>query len=300
MRAFHTHHFELPLPAGHRFPMAKYRLLFERVRDHAEALGITLAEPRAASDEDLTRAHCPDYVRRATTGALSAHEIRRIGFPWSPRMVERSRRSSGASIDALRAALAEGIAVNLAGGTHHASWNAGGGYCVFNDAVVAARHAQAHGLVARVLVVDLDVHHGNGTAAICANDPSIYTFSMHGERNYPALKPPSDLDVPLPDGLGDGPYLALLDRHLPQAIAAARPDAVLYLAGADPYEKDRLGRLALSKAGLAERDRRVIDACRSRGLPLAIAMAGGYAEDVNDIVDIHFATVRLAAEAARA
>ncbi len=296
MLAFHTHHFVLPLPEGHRFPMEKYRLLYERVRAHADAMGITLAEPRAASDEDLLRAHSPDYVHRATRGELTAQEVRRIGFPWSPLMIERSRRSSGATIDALRAALTDGIAVNLAGGTHHAGYASGGGYCVFNDSVVAARHAQAHGLVQRVLVVDLDVHHGNGTAEICTADATIHTFSMHGERNYPSLKPPSDLDVPLPDGCDDDRYLELLDEHLPQVLKAARPDAVLYLAGADPFVHDRLGRLALSKQGLAERDLCVIDACRSRGLPLAIAMAGGYAEDVEDIVDIHFETVRMAAQ----
>jgi acetoin utilization deacetylase AcuC-like enzyme len=298
MRAFYTHHFVLPLPDGHRFPMDKYRRLYEQVSVAADQLGIHLVEPRAASDEDLLRAHSPEYVQRATRGELTAQEVRRIGFPWSPAMIERSRRSSGATIDALRAALEDGLAVNLAGGTHHAGYAAGGGYCVFNDAVVAARHAQAHGLLGRVLLIDLDVHQGNGSAEICAGDPSIYTFSMHGERNYPALKPPSDLDVPLPDGCGDARYLELLDHHLPRVIDAARPDAMLYLAGADPFEKDRLGRLALSKAGLAERDHRVIEASRRHGLPLAIAMAGGYAEDIDDIVDIHFETVRRAAIAA--
>jgi acetoin utilization deacetylase AcuC-like enzyme len=222
--------------------------------------------------------------------------LRRIGFPWSPAMVERSRRSSGGTLMALRSALAgDGIAVNLAGGTHHAGYARGGGYCVFNDAVVAARHVQAHGLAERVLVVDLDVHQGNGTAELCADDAAIFTFSMHAGRNYPAVKPASDLDVSLDDGTGDQAYLDALARHLPQALARARADAVVYLAGADPYAGDRLGYLALSKAGLAERDRQVLAACRRQGLPVAVCMAGGYAPDVEDIVDIHEATVRIAA-----
>jgi acetoin utilization deacetylase AcuC-like enzyme len=292
MRAFYCHHFVLPLPEGHRFPMDKYRRLYERVRGWPE---IELTEPEPATHEDLLRVHCPDYVARMCEGRASESELRRIGFPWSAQMIERSRRSSGGTIGALRAALeGKGVAVNLAGGTHHAGFDRGGGYCVFNDSVVAARHVQAHGLVDRLLVVDLDVHQGDGTAALCANDPSIYTFSMHSARNYPALKPASDLDVALADGTGDEEYLDLLDHHLPRAIAAARPDALIYLAGADPFEGDRLGFLKLSKAGLRERDRRVLEACRRLGLPLSISMAGGYAQDIEDIVDIHAATVESA------
>lgn len=276
--------------------MAKYARLHERVAAMAPGLGIRLEEPPAASDEDLLRAHEPGYVRAMAEGTADAAMMRRIGFPWSAAMVERSRRSSGGTIMALRAALeGEGVAVNLAGGTHHAGPARGGGYCVFNDAAVAARHVQAHGLARRVLVVDLDVHQGNGTAEICAGDDSIFTFSMHAARNYPAVKPSSDLDVALPDGTGDAAYLDALAAHLPQAIARAGADAVVYLAGADPFQGDRLGYLALSKPGLAERDRQVFDACRRHGLPLAVCMAGGYAPDVGDIVDIHEATVRQAA-----
>jgi acetoin utilization deacetylase AcuC-like enzyme len=216
-------------------------------------------------------------------------------------VAERSRRVSGATIAALGAAIAgDGIAVNLAGGTHHAFADRGGGYCIFNDSVVAARHVQARGLARRVLMVDLDVHHGDGTAALCRDDPSLFAFSMHAARNYPAVKPPGDLDVALPDGTDDAAYLDALAAHLPQAIARARPDAVVYLAGADPFVGDRLGFLALTKPGLAERDRQVVAACRRAGLPLAISMAGGYAEDVEDIVDIHEATVRIAAASQRA
>jgi acetoin utilization deacetylase AcuC-like enzyme len=294
MRAYYSHQFVLPLPAGHRFPMAKYRRLYERLRDAPG--GIELLEPPAASVDDLLRVHEPGYVQRVLDGTLSPTELRRIGFPWSPAVPERSRRVSGATIAALCDAIAgDGVAVNLAGGTHHAFADRGGGYCIFNDSVVAARHAQAHGLARRVLVVDLDVHQGDGTAALCRGDDSLFAFSMHGARNYPAVKQAGDLDVALPDGTDDARYLDALAVQLPRAIGAARPDAVIYLAGADPFAGDQLGFLALSKAGLAERDRQVLDACRRRGLPLAISMAGGYAADVEDVVDIHEATVRLAA-----
>jgi len=296
LKAFYCHRFVLPLPDGHGFPMRKYQRLHERVSEFAVAWGIDLIEPLAATDADLLRVHCPDYVRRMSEGGASVDEMRRIGFPWSPSMVERSRRSSGATMMALRGALeGEGIAVNLAGGTHHAAYDRGGGYCVFNDAVVAARYVQQLGLARRLLIIDLDVHHGNGTAQLCAGDDSIFTFSMHAEKNYPAIKPDSDLDIALPTGTGDADYLDALARNLPLAIAQSQADAAIYLAGADPFAGDRLGYLALSKPGLAERDRQVLAACRSRGLPLAISMAGGYAADIEDIVDIHLETVRQAA-----
>jgi acetoin utilization deacetylase AcuC-like enzyme len=297
MHAWYCPLFELPLPAGHAFPMVKYRRLFEAVRERAAAWGIELAEPAPATDEDLLRVHCPDYVARMRTGSVRDEEMRRIGFPWSPAMVARSCLSSGATLAALRSALdGDGVAVNLAGGTHHAAFDRGGGYCVFNDTVVAARHAQAHGWLRRLLVVDLDAHQGNGTAALCAGDPGVFTFSMHAAKAYPALKPPSDLDVPLAAGTGDADYLDTLARHLPEAIARAGADAAIYLAGADPFVGDRLGGLGLSMAGLAERDRRVFAACRRAGLPVAVTMAGGYARDPDDIVAIHLNTVRIAAE----
>ena len=296
MDAFYCHHFALPLPEGHSFPMAKYRLLHERVSAHADAWKIRLAEPPAATDEDLLRVHCPAYVARMVSGEAGSDEMRRIGFPWSALMIERSRRSAGATIMALRSALAgDGIAANLAGGTHHAGFDRGGGYCVFNDSVIAARHAQHHGLARRLLIVDLDVHQGNGTAELCAGDDSIYTFSMHGARNYPARKPASDLDVALPNGTSDAQYLDSLARHLTIAIRDSMADAVIYLAGADPFVGDRLGLLALTKAGLAERDRQVFQACRRHSLPVAVTMAGGYAARIEDIVDIHAQTIRLAA-----
>jgi acetoin utilization deacetylase AcuC-like enzyme len=297
MDAWSCHQYVLPLPAGHSFPMAKYALLHERVAENASRWGVVLREPPPATDEDLLRVHCADYVSRMRDGRASADDMRRIGFPWSAQMVERSRRSSGGTIMALHSALRDGVAVNLAGGTHHAAFARGGGYCVFNDSVVAARHAQAAGWLRRVLVVDLDVHQGNGTAELCAGDDSVFTFSMHGARNYPAVKPASDLDVALPNGCGDADYLDALATHLPAAITRAGADAVIYLAGADPFEGDRLGLLALTKAGLAERDRQVLATCRKAGLPVAISMAGGYAREVGDIVDIHARTVELAARA---
>lgn len=300
MRAYYCDTFALPLPEHHSFPMAKYTRLRARVSASASAHGIELNLPEPASLEDLLRVHCPHYVNRVLEGGLSAAEQRKIGFPWSAAMAERSRRVSGATRGALQQALSgAGVAVNLAGGTHHAFYDSGGGYCIFNDSVVAARAVIASGLAKRILVVDLDVHQGNGTAALCADDPRITTLSVHAARNYPAIKPQSDFDVALADGTGDAAYLQALAEVLPRAFDFARPDAVIYLAGADPFELDRLGFLKLSKAGLLKRDESVLRACLARGVPLAISMAGGYAPNVEDIVDIHHATVLAAARFAK-
>lgn len=294
MKVFYCDHFVLPLPPQHRFPMSKYRLLRERV--FAELTPpCELIEPHPAPDEDLLRCHLPDYVRRATTGQLTDREMRRIGFPWSAQMVERSRRSSGGTIAACRAALLDGVSVNLAGGTHHACPDHGEGYCMFNDSAVAARAMQAEGLARQVVIIDCDVHQGNGTAAIFNGDPSVFTFSIHGAKNFPFHKETSDLDIELEDGTGDDAYLSALDFGLDQALDSARADLAIYLAGADPFEGDALGRLKVTKAGLAARDRLVLERCRRARLPLAIAMAGGYARRVEDIVDIHFQTVHAAA-----
>jgi acetoin utilization deacetylase AcuC-like enzyme len=300
MKIFYTDHYVLPLPEGHRFPMAKYRMLRERVA--AAGLGgrDALVEPRAATDDEILRAHDREYLSQVRSGALSAAQQRRIGFPWTPAMVERSRRSCGATIEACRAALVDAVSVNLAGGTHHAFRDHGEGYCVFNDSAVAALCMQAEGRVKRVLVIDCDVHQGDGTAAILRHDPTVFTFSMHGANNYPFRKESGDLDIELPDGTGDEQYLAHLEDGLFRALSAAQPDLAIYLAGADPFEGDRLGRLSLTKAGLAARDRFVLETCRDAGLPLAITMAGGYARDIADTVDIHFETVRQAALLGRA
>lgn len=295
MKLFYTDHFVLPLPDGHRFPMTKYRRLRERV-EAAAWPGVELVVPAAATDEQLLRAHDPEYLLKVAAGTLTRPEILRIGFPWTPQMVERSRRSSGATIAAGYAAVADGFAANLAGGTHHAGPDWGEGFCVFNDSAVAARDWQAHGLVRRVLVVDCDVHQGNGTAAILRGDDSVFTFSIHGAKNFPSRKEEGDLDIPLPDGIGDDDYLEALDAGLSEALRRSAPDIVVYLAGADPFEGDRLGRLKLTKSGLAARDRLVFDTCRRNGLPVVATMAGGYAQNVEDIVDIHFETVRLGVE----
>jgi acetoin utilization deacetylase AcuC-like enzyme len=298
MQAFYSDHFVLPLPEGHRFPMPKYRLLRDRV--WAECPQITLVEAPPATDGELALAHTPHYVTSVSEGLLSAAEQREIGFPWTPRMVERARRSVGATVAAARSALAHGVAAQLAGGTHHAYAHKGSGYCVFNDVGVAARLMQAethrhHRRLLRVAVIDLDVHQGNGTAAIFADDPSVFTLSLHGARNFPFRKEASDLDVELPDGCTDAPYLEALDGALAtlwRRHAEALPGLVFYLAGADPHENDRLGRLKISSAGLAERDRRVLHACRERGIPVAISMAGGYGQPIEHSVAVHLQTLK--------
>ncbi len=293
---FYSDVFELPLPEGHRFPMSKYRLLRERIAVAAWCDHVRFNLPPAASDDQLALAHCREYLRRVVAGELTELEIKRIGFPWSPQMVERSRRSTGASIEAGRSAVQQGLAANLAGGTHHAGHAAGQGFCVFNDACVAARVLQSEALVRRVLICDCDVHQGNGSAEIAQHDPSIYTLSIHCNRNYPFRKATSDLDIELPPGTGDEVYLASLALALETAWAEFKPDLVFYLAGADPYEGDRLGQFSLTKWGLRRRDQLVLDWFRDRGFAVSLAMAGGYAPDCRDIVDIHFATVEAAQE----
>ncbi len=295
MQIFATDAFVLPLPPGHRFPMDKYARL--RARVEAARLG-DLQVPPAATREQLGLAHDPDYIERVHAGTLSVKETRELGFPWSPAMVERSLRSTGATIAACRAALRDGLAVNLAGGTHHAFRDRGEGYCVFNDAAVAARVMQSERRAARIVIVDCDVHQGNGTAAIFADDPSVFTLSLHGARNFPFIKPASDLDVHLPDGTGDDDYLRALTVALADALPRSGATLAIYLAGADPFLGDRIGRLALTKEGLARRDHLVLATCRDAGLAVAVTMAGGYAHDIDDIVDIHYTTVELAARLA--
>lgn len=300
MQSFYTDVFVLPLPSGHRFPMSKYSRLRERCLAEGVLSADELAVPAAAAWDELALVHTEDYLARVFAGDLTPLEERRIGFPWSLEMVERSRRSVGATIAAGRTALAEresggaGIAINMAGGTHHAHAGHGEGFCVFNDAAVAVRVLQREGLVRRVAIVDCDVHQGNGTAAIFATDPSVFTFSVHGARNYPYRRERSTIDVELPDGADDETFLAALELHLPRVLDDFAPDLVVYLAGADPFHDDLLGRLGVSKAGLEARDRLVLGACLERRLPVAVTMAGGYARDTGDTVDIHLATVRAA------
>ena len=275
--------------------MEKYSLLRQELIE-AEVIKIEeLHEPPSATDEEIERAHSAEYLYRVCTGQIGEPEIRRIGFPWSPELVERSRRSSGATIAACRAALMDGLAVNLAGGTHHAFRDRGEGFSVFNDSVIAARAMQIEGGARRVIIIDCDVHQGNGTAAILADDPSIFTFSVHGANNFPFRKERSDLDRALHDGTGDDEYLSVLQSGLCLSLQRAKADLAIYLAGADPYIDDRLGRLAISKTGLVERDRLVLEACLAAGAPVAVTMACGYARRVQDTVDIHVETVRTVA-----
>ena len=301
---YHTDTFALPLPDGHRFPMAKYTRLREKVAAWLAAeprAGVELKLPPAATDEQLLRVHTPDYIERMKTGDLDRRAVNRLGFPWSEALVERSRRSVGATVAACDDAVAgresgRPFAANLAGGTHHAFADSGEGFCLFNDAVVAARDLRARGPIERVAVVDCDVHQGNGTAKLCEADPLTFTLSLHGARNYPGKKETSDLDVPLPDETGDAAYLAALDGALAELDRRFSPDLLIYVAGADPYEHDRLGRLSLTEAGLDARDRTVYRWAKARGLPVAAVMAGGYAPDVDAIAGIHFNTVRAGVE----
>jgi len=296
MRLFPCDRYQLPLPAGHRFPIDKYALLRRRLEVHAAAgAPLTFIEPHAATDDELIRVHDRAYVGRVLSGRLAPDEVRRIGFPWSAGLVERSLRSTGAAVDAAAAALEDGVAASLAGGTHHAGTDWGEGYCVFNDTAVAAREMQARGVVDRVLILDCDVHQGNGTAQIFAGDPTVFTMSIHGARNFPLRKHPGSLDVPLEDGTRDEEYLRLLEPAVAESLERAQAGLVIYIAGADPYVGDRLGRLALTKAGLAARDRLVLDAVGASRTPLAIVCGGGYCPDLESIVDIHAATMLLAA-----
>lgn len=291
MTLFHSDVFALPLPSHHRFPMGKYLRLRERLLASGAFTEGDLRVPDAASDAEITRAHCPGYLRRVVMGALTPAEVRAIGFPWSERMVERSRRSSGATLAAAREALTRGWSANLAGGTHHAFRDRGEGFCVFNDAAIAARAMQTEAGLQRIAIIDCDVHQGNGTASIFAADESVFTFSIHGARNFPFTKEASDLDIELADGTADDEYLWHLERGLDETLERSRPQLAFYLAGADPYEDDRLGRLKLTMAGLARRDALVLGALRARGVPVAIAMAGGYARHIEDSVEIHANTL---------
>jgi len=296
LQIYYSDHFVLPLPQGHRFPMQKYQML----RNEVVTLNdVHLEEAPLASIDDLLLVHDRSYIERVIHGQLNASEQREIGFPWSEQMVIRSRRSAGATIAACMAARIHGVAVNLAGGTHHAYADKGSGFCVFNDAAIAAKKIQQEFSLQRnhispVLIIDLDVHQGNGTAAILQDDKSVFTFSMHGEKNFPFRKESSDLDIGLADGCEDAEYLAALERGLQMIANQIQPKLVIYLAGADPYHGDRLGRLNLSQDGLGLRDETVLQWCFTRKIPVAIAMAGGYGNPIEETVAIHAQTIRKA------
>lgn len=295
MKLFYCDHFTIPLPDGHHFPMAKYALLRDRIVKAGLGGDGHLQIPAAATDKKLLTVHEAAYLERVIKGTLSPQEIRRIGFPWSPELVERSRRSVGGTIATCRTALEEGFSMNLSGGTHHAFPDHGEGFCVFNDVGVAARVMQEEGLARRVAILDLDVHQGNGTAFIFRKDPTVFTLSLHGANNYPFRKEAGDLDMELPDGTEDGAFLEAVSSGVRTALDISAPELALYLAGADPFQDDRLGRLGISREGLAERDRIVFSECQNRGIPVAVVMGGGYAPDINDTVEIHLATAKVAA-----
>ena len=297
MRAWSSARFTVPLPDGHRFPIAKYA----RLRDAVVARGLlpaeAVVEPDRAERWTVELVHTPRYTEAVVAGTLSSSEVRRLGFPWSEHLRERSFRTVQGTVEAARDALDTGLGINLAGGTHHAFADHGEGFCVFNDVAIAVRALQREGRLTRAAIVDLDVHQGNGTARIFAEDPDVFPFSMHGARNFPFRKERSSLDVALEDGCDDAAYLAALDRHLDAVLDVARPELVFYLAGADPYMHDRFGRLGLSVDGLRERDRRVLATCQHRGLPIVVTMAGGYARRLDDIVTIQTNTVEAALRA---
>jgi len=292
VKAFYTDHFVLPLPVGHRFPMEKY----SRLRDLVSELpDLELVEAPPATDTQILYAHDPSYLIKVIEGKLSLQEQREIGFPWSEQMVERSRRSAGATVAAAKAALHEGVAANLAGGTHHAYRDNGSGFCVFNDSAIAARTLQKEiSQNLKIAVIDLDVHQGNGTASILKNDDSIFTLSIHGENNFPFKKEESDLDIGLADGCNDETYLQSLSTSLDQLDAQFKPSCLIFLAGADPHEGDRLGRLKISKNGMRLRDEMVFEYALGRQLPIAFSMAGGYGKEIESTVDIHFQTIQTA------
>jgi acetoin utilization deacetylase AcuC-like enzyme len=294
LHAWSSAAYTFPLPAGHRFPIEKYALLRDAVVAEGLIAPSQIHEPPRATDEELARVHTRDYIDRLTSGALSDAELRLLGFPWSQALVERSYRAVGGTLSAARNALTVGLSMNLAGGTHHAFPDRGEGFCVFNDVAVAIRALRAEGSIRRAAIIDLDVHQGNGTHTMFADDPDTFTFSMHAASNYPFHKVPGTLDIELADGTGDAEYLARLADALPRVLNGGTPDLVVYLAGADPHERDRLGRLKLTFDGLERRDAMVLEACRERGVPVAITIAGGYGVDVRETVAVHLATVRVA------
>ncbi|MBC5766213.1 histone deacetylase family protein [Ramlibacter albus] len=298
MRVFYTDRFVLPLPVGHRFPMGKYRLLRDRLERELPEIRLTPA-PRA-TDGELALVHTPAYIQAISDGSVDPRVMREIGFPWSEAMAERARHSVGATIAAARTALAEGVAANIAGGTHHSYADKGGGFCVFNDAAVATRlmqaeHARVDRRPLRVAIIDLDVHQGNGTAHVFRGDDTVFTLSLHGAKNFPFRKEAGSLDAELPDGCGDDEYLQALERALGELDARFEPQFAIYLAGADPHEGDRLGRLKLTFDGLEARDRRVFDWAWQRRLPMAFAMAGGYGHELENTVQVQLNTFRVAA-----
>ena len=292
MKAFYSDLFEFPLPVGHRFPIQKYSLLRRRLTEECILAPEDLNIPKAATDAEILLVHSPDYLNKVNTGEITDKEIRRLSLPWSPQLVERAKRSTGGTIEACKSALKDSFAINLSGGTHHAFPDHAEGFCIFNDVAIAVRVLQFEKLLKRIIIIDCDVHQGNGTASIFAGDPTVFTFSIHGEKNFPLMKERSDLDIALPDNTDDETYMQALEAGLQQAIDSSHAEMAIYVSGADIYHGDQLGRLSISKAGLKQRDLTVFDRCHKAGLPIATVMAGGYARNLDDIVDIHLQTIK--------
>ena len=289
--------FTFPLPAAHRFPLAKYTRLRARLQAEGIARPDEIHECEPVPWDWIEAVQQRTLVARLRAGTLSVREQRGLGLPWSAALVERARRTTAGTVAAARRAVARGVGMNLGGGTHHAGFDFARGYCLFNDVAVALARVRADGDARRALVVDCDVHQGDGTAQALAGDPDAFTLSLHGARNYPFQRIPSDLDVDLPSGTGDRDYLRALEDALDTALPHARPDVAFYLAGADPFEGDRLGRLALTKAGLRARDELAVERLRAAGAAVVVVLAGGYAHDVDDTVDINAATAAVVAAA---
>jgi acetoin utilization deacetylase AcuC-like enzyme len=292
MQVFYTPRYYAEIGAGHIFPIRKFELVRDRLLSEGTLAPSEIVEPSPASREDVLLVHTEDYVNRLCNGQLTTKEVRRLGLPWSESLVRRSFYAVGGTLAASHAALADGYGSNLAGGTHHSFADHGEGFCVLNDVAIAIRALRDRNLIRRAAIVDCDVHQGNGTATILAGDDETFTFSMHGANNYPLFKAQSSLDVELPDGTRDDEYLETLARHLP-AVFAHDPEIVFYLAGADPFAKDKLGRLALSIDGLRKRDVFVLRECYEREVPIVTVMSGGYGKDLDDTIEIHCNTIRM-------
>ena len=292
MRVFYTPRYYADIGEGHIFPIRKFEMVRNRLVEEGTLQLTDLWQPEPASLQDVLLVHTRDYVTRLCDGNLTAAELRRLGLPWSKALVERSFYAVGGTIAAARSALEEGIASNLAGGTHHSFADRGEGFCVLNDVAVAIRVLRSDNLIRRAAIIDCDVHQGNGTATIFADDPEVFTFSIHGAKNYPLVKARSTLDIELQDNTSDEVYLQVLARHLSN-VFCHNPDIVFYLAGADPYIGDKLGRLALSFDGLRRRDEMVLNECYEREIPVVTVMSGGYGQNISDTVDIHCNTIRI-------
>lgn len=285
-----------PLPANHRFPMEKYNLLPQQLRYEGLAGDANFFEPEPLTEALILRTHDPVYWQKLNMLSLDRQEERRTGFPLSRKLIEREIIIARGTLDCTRYALEYGVSFNIAGGTHHAFADRGEGFCLLNDIAIAANYLLDEGLARQILVVDLDVHQGNGTASLFAREPRVYTFSMHGARNYPMYKEQSDRDVPLPDGTTDATYLALLSEHLDELMEVVNPDFVFYQSGVDVLATDKLGKLGLSLQGSRDRDHMVFDACRRKGIPVTVVMGGGYSQQISHIVEAHANTYRIAAE----